>query len=224
MNGFDGFPADGLALLAELPAHDKAWFADQRDRYEEQLARPAKAFAAVVGEALRDTVSPDLVVSPKVNGSISPINNDVRFSPGAPTYKDHLLFRWWEGPTRRTAPTLFVRLAPDQVGFAWGAAFPTTDRWRAAVGDEATGSELTEILDDLGRGRSLDIVGEGLKRVPKPYPDDHHRADLLRHTSFQVRWIVAAPASIGTGRFAEWSTRRLAAGADLHRWLVANVG
>jgi hypothetical protein len=88
-----------------------------------------------VGELLHQTVSPDLVVSPKANGSISPINNDVRFNPEALTYKDHLLFRWWEGPTRRTDPTLFVRLSTDDIGFAVGAAPASPDRWRAAVAE-----------------------------------------------------------------------------------------
>ena len=70
-------------------------------------------------------ISPRIVAIPRTNGSIGPINNDVRFAKNRSAYKDHLLFRFWElassGSDKKTAATLFVRLGSDSVGFATGA-------------------------------------------------------------------------------------------------------
>ena len=91
------------------------------------MLEPAKAFVTALGEELSKTISKDLVAEPRTNGSIAPINNDLRFAPAnspkarAP-YKDHLLFRFWEGADKKIAPTLFVRLSAESVGFASGAA------------------------------------------------------------------------------------------------------
>ena len=223
MGDFDGFPGQGLEFLTELGQQDKAWFQDHRATYDEAVATPAKAFVEAMGDLLRADVSSDLEAQPKVNGSISPINNDVRFNPDATPYKDHLLFRWWEGPTKKAAPTLFVRLSEDSVGFATGAALPDLDRWRAAIDDRTTGSALADAISRLGRGRDLEVAGAELKRVPKPYDPDHPRGDLLRHKAFQARWPEPTPKSVTSGAFADWCARRLNSCGDIHHWLVDNL-
>lgn len=223
MSDFDGFPRQGLGFLTELGHQDKGWFQDHRATYDDAVATPAKAFVEAMGDLLRADVSPDIEAQPKVNGSISPINNDVRFNPDATPYKDHLLFRWWEGPTKKTAPTLFVRLSEDSVGFATGAALPDLDRWRAAIDNKTTGSALAEAISRLGNGRDLEVAGAELKRVPKPYDPDHPRGGLLRHKTFQARWPEPTPKSVASAGFADWCARRLTACGDVHHWLVDNL-
>lgn len=217
---FTGFPRPGLDLLTELGHRDKAWLDANRATYDDAVAAPAKAFVDALGERLRTEVSPDLVAIAKVNGSISPINNDVRFAPGAAPYKDHLLFRFWEGAAKQTAPTLFVRVSAATVGFATGCTLADLDQWRAAVADETTGPALVGALSSLGRRRDLEVVGQALKRVPPPFGAEHPRADLLRHKGFQARWAEPTPASITRASFVDWCARRLVACADVHRWLV----
>ncbi len=220
---FTGFPREGLDFLAELPSHDKDWFAANRAPYDECVAAPAKVFVDVLGERLQDEISPAIVVQPKVNGAISPINRDVRFSAGKTPYKDHLLLKWWEGENKKLAPTLYVRLGSASVGFGSGAMFDSVDRWREAVDDEKTGALLVAALDDLAAGRELDVAGAELKRVPAPYDADHPRADLLRHKMFQARWSEPLPDSVSNAQFVDWCAERLVATADVHRWLVDNV-
>jgi uncharacterized protein (DUF2461 family) len=165
---FDGFPRAGLQFLEELGRRNKPWFDANRKTYDEYAVGPTKAFVTAIGECLADGMAPNIVAQPKANGSISPINNDLRFSPDKSPYKDHLL------------------------------------------------------LAKLGKGREFDIAGSGYKKVPKPYAEDHPRADLLRQKGFQARWPEAQPKSIGTAEFADWSVDRLSACADVHRWLVSN--
>jgi uncharacterized protein (TIGR02453 family) len=199
------------------------WFHANRDAYEALIVEPTKAFVADLGDLLRAEVSPGIVFVPKANGSIGPINNDLRFSKDKSPYKDHLLLRFWEGDAKKTAPTLFVRLSADEMGFATGAAFTSVDRWRKLIADDATGEPLADALEVLAEGRDLDVAGAGLKRVPAPYPADHPRADLLRHKGFQARWPEPTPPQVGSGAFVAWCADRLGACADVHRWLVDHL-
>ncbi|MGB0969724.1 MAG: DUF2461 family protein [Mycobacterium sp.] len=224
---FTGFPPAGLALLARLPTLDVGEFAAVRDDWQALLLAPARDLVEELGACLTEQVSPGLVGSPKVNGSIAPINADVRFNPQGPRYKDHLLFRWWEGTPKKTAPTLFLRLDPDQIGFAAGVSFASVASWRAAVGDNrVAGEELRQLIDDVKRGGAeVDIAGADLKRVPKPFSSDHPNADLLRHKAmFQLRWAEPLPAQVSTGDLTEFCAARLSRLAGLHRWLVAELG
>ncbi len=79
------------------------------------------------------------------------------------------------------------------IGGRWGWADSTqVDRYRRAVAAPASGLELAAILEDL-RAAGLEIEGEQLKRVPRGYPPDHPRGDLLRHRS------LAAIDELGDG-------------------------
>jgi uncharacterized protein (TIGR02453 family) len=220
---FTGFPAEGPAFLEELPSHDKEWLAANRKLYESGVMEPAKAFAAAMGERLQDDISPAIVSQPKVNGSISPINRDVRFSPDKTPYKDHLMFRWWEGTEKKLAPTLMLRMSSTSAGFAAGAQFSSVERWRELIDDEGTGGALVGALDDLGAGRDLDVAGQELKRVPAPYAKDHARGELLRHKAFQVRWPKPLPSAVGSAAFVDWCAERFPALGAVHRWLVDNL-
>jgi uncharacterized protein (DUF2461 family) len=219
---FTGFPSAGLALLTRLPELDPAGFAAVRTAWNTHLLEPARQFVTDLGAVLAERISPGLVADPRVNGSIAPINRDLRFDPHGPRYKDHLLFRWWEaGGPKKTAPTLFVRLDPTRIGFASGIAFPTPDRWRATTGDAAAARVLARLIDRIRRDMpDVEIAGADLKRVPAPYPADHPGADLLRHkTMFQLRWTEPLPADASPPALVEHCATRLARLTDLHHWL-----
>ena len=215
------FPAEARDFLRELPTHDKAWFDANRPAYRSLIAEPAKALVEAVAADLRNELSPAIVGVPRVNGSISPINRDIRFSADKTPYKDHLLFRWWEGEEKKTAPTLFVRLAADEVGFATGVMLPALDRWRELVDAEATGAPLASAVAALVADTGADVAGIEYKRVPKPYATDHPRADLLRCKWLQVRWMEPFPED--EADFGAWCARHLLRCADVHRWLVENL-
>lgn len=215
------FTREARDFLRELPTHDKAWFDTNRPAYQSLIAEPAKALVEAVATDLRNDLSPAIVGLPRVNGSISPINRDIRFSADKTPYKDHLLFRWWEGDDKKTAPTLFVRLAADEVGFATGVMLPSLDRWRELVDSEATGAPLASAVAELVAETGADVAGIEYKRVPKPYPAEHPRADLLRCKWLQVRWMEPFPED--GSDFAPWCARHLLRCADVHRWLVEHL-
>ncbi len=220
---FTGFTQEGLSFLHALGAQDKEWFDERRSTYADHVVAPTKAFVTAIGERLADRIAPEIVAQPKANGSIAPINNDLRFSPDKSPYKDHLLLKFWEGADKKTAPTLYIRLSADDVGFATGALLPDLDRWRQLIDNEKTGAELANAISALSSGRELDIAGEGYKRVPAPHSADHPRADLLRHKMFQARWSEPTPPSVTSSDFVDYCVTRLEACAPIHRWFVQNL-
>ncbi len=222
MTEFTGFPQDGLDFLTTLGAKDKSWFDKNRKVYDTEVVPHAKAFVETMAELLADRLSGGIEGQPKTNGSIAPINNDLRFNPEASPYKDHLMFKFWEGPDKKAAAQLWVRMHPvDGVGFASGINIGRVDAWRNAV--DKQGEPLADALAALVKATKADVVGEGLKRVPKPYAEDHPRADLLRHKGFQVRWIKKTPKSVTTAKFAEWCAKELQRTSEVHHWLVENL-
>ena len=223
MTAFAGFSKAARDFLRELPTHDKTWFDENRKPYEAEVAAPAKAFVEAVTESLQSDLSPAIVGVPKVNGSISPINRDIRFSADKTPYKDHLLLKWWEGPDKKTAPTLHIRFSADDIGFATGAMLPSLKAWQASVDSDATGAPLADAIAALVKEPGAEVAGADYKRVPKPYPADHPRGDLLRHKWLQVRWPEPLPRSVGSAEFAPWCAQQLTKCTDVHRWLVENL-
>jgi uncharacterized protein (DUF2461 family) len=215
----EGFTKKGLRLLGALPGYDKDRFATEKADYQRLLADPTKAFVDDLGPRLASAISPGIQWAAKTNGSISPINNDLRFTPDAAPYKDHLLLRFWEGPTKRTAPTLWVRIGAKDVGFASGVAPADVGVWRKVVDGDAGGG-IASALEELTEATGADVVGADLKRVPAPYPADHPRADLLRHKWLQVRWLADVDPTSET--FVEACADELAKAGDLHRRLVGS--
>jgi hypothetical protein len=222
---FTGFPHAGIVLLARLPSLDTAGFAAGRGEWEELLLEPARHFVDDLGVVLVERISSGLVADSRVNGSIAPINRDLRFDPHGPRYKDHLLFRWWDGTPKKTAPTLYVRLDPTRVGFASGIVFRSTDRRRTAVGDATRARALRRLIEDIRRvAPDVDIAGADLKRVPAPFPADHAGADLLRHKAmFQLRWSEPLPPEVSSPDLVPLCAARLVLFADLHRWLLTEL-
>ncbi|MEK9509436.1 DUF2461 family protein [Gemmatimonadota bacterium Y43] len=218
MGMFVGFPREGLALLARLPRFDKTEFDASRNAYRSGLQDPAKAFVTDLGAALLADLGAEVEAVPRTNGSIGPINNDLRFNPDGARYKDHLLFRFWEGPAKKTAPTLFVRLTSDEVGFAAGCMFGDVAVWRAAV--DAEGDGLAAALAEVHDARDATVVGQELKRVPTGYPAEHPHADLLRHKWLQVRWSTPLPGSVDGPEFVDYCVEELRGVLPVHRWLV----
>ena len=222
---FTGFP-QGLAILDELPGWSKDEFATRRGEFDDQIMEPLRDLVADLGARLRDEVSPGIAAEPKVNGSISPINRDLRFAKDQSSiYRDHVMVNFWEGSPKKTAPTLRMRLWTGGVGVAAGAAFSpdALNRWRAVLAS-AAGIELRDMLSTLEAGGDLSVSDPELKKPPKEFPEDHPAADLARHKTFQVRLLEPVPKSVADASFVGWSMDRLLKLAPVHLWLVRHTG
>jgi uncharacterized protein (TIGR02453 family) len=215
---FPGYNREALDFLAALPSRDPEWFKANKSDYQRLIVEPTKALVVDLGGQLQSS-APGIVAEPKTNGSIAPINNDLRFNPDAAPYKDHLLLRFWEGSPKKTAPTLMLRVGADQVGFATGLIPAEVNQWRDFVASD-DGDALAVAINKLAKAKKADVVGQELKKVPAPYDADHPRGDLLRHKALQVRWTEPLPASAARPAFVGWVARRLEAALPVHQALV----
>ncbi|MBL4637210.1 MAG: DUF2461 family protein [Kofleriaceae bacterium] len=208
--------------MRDLPDFDKSRYEEERTHIAAGLREPGLALI----ENIASAIDPDLRVDRR--SSVSPLHRDLRFAKvGTPRYKDHLLLTTWHGRDRKTAPMLWIRIDSKSVGFASGIAFTPKirDAWRQAIAG-ASGASFAKQLAALRKThktKELEIVGDGLKRVPKPWSDDHVRADLLRFTGFQIRFQESLPAAVGKSTFSGWCEKRLRDILPVHRWLVTEL-
>lgn len=111
-----------------------------------------------------------------------------------PSYADHSVWHygktawWWQNQaaTIRIDRNIEIGLGLDFDGLRmqgawWYGPAEQRDRYRSAVAGRA-GARWQRIIDDL-RGNGFEIGGDRMQRVPKGYPADHRRADLLKHRS-----------------------------------------
>jgi|SRR5215472_114671 len=167
-NRFHGWPERAYAVLLQLDGQPSRETREQirRDR-EEQVRRP-------MIDLLNDLADVD------------------------PWYEDFAVWRyastafWWQNQCAVVRVTRNVeidfRFSLD--GLAIKAAWRYADagqiaRFRAAAAAEESGRALDDLVISLAAD-GHEIVGDVMKRVPRGYPADHPRADLLKHRSLSA--------------------------------------
>ena len=119
------FDAQTLAFLRDLKKHnDRAWFAENKDRYEGSVKEPFLQFISDVGPELRK-VSTQLVADPRpVGGSMFRIYRDVRFSRDKSPYKTHVGAHFPFGGKGVHGPGYYLHLEPASCFVAGGMWMP----------------------------------------------------------------------------------------------------
>jgi uncharacterized protein (TIGR02453 family) len=205
---FTGWPRGFVEFLTELEANnDRDWFKANRWRYDALLREPMTA----LGEDLSKLGRPHL---------FRPYN-DTRFHPGPPIKEHQGLALGYDG-----SGGYYVEISLDGLLVAAGLYAPQSDqveRFRAAVADGRRGAALRRALDKADAA-GLKLGEPDLKRVPRGYPPEHPRAELLRYRRIVVykrvplaKWMSTRTAG---GRIEE----SLAAGTALVNWTRNNVG
>ncbi|MER5559003.1 DUF2461 family protein [Streptomyces sp. NPDC002506] len=118
-----------------------------------------------------------------------------------PAYEDFSVWHyrtnswWWQhqGAVIRLARNVEMGLRFDLDGLriqgAWWYPVPEQiKRFRQGAAATGSGPQLVSIAQEL-TARNYEVTGDLMKRVPRGYPADHPRAELLRHRSF----IAARP-------------------------------
>lgn len=186
---FNGFGPGTIGFLHELSLNNnKAWFAENQERYEQELREPAEAFIMTLGPLLAAEY-PSVVFDTRRNGagSLMRIHRDVRFSHDKRPYKENLGIIFPLMPGKKVeVPIFYFHIEAGQAFFYGGQHGLTTDvleRYRQAVDHKRTGPALETILGKLA-GQGLRLMEEPkYKRVPKDYAADHPRAGLLRQAA-----------------------------------------
>jgi uncharacterized protein (TIGR02453 family) len=180
----EGLFTDGrFTFLKDLKRHnDRAWFAENKERYVEAVQEPALEFVRAFAPSLAK-ISPQFVADGRpVGGSLSRIHRDVRFTKDKSPYKTHVVISFHHrlGKDVQT-PGYHLYLEPREVFAAAGIWHP--DR-------EALHGIRTAIVQKPGewkkatRGKAFStrfrLSGDRLKRAPAGFRPDHPLMEDLK--------------------------------------------
>ncbi|MEO0402334.1 MAG: DUF2461 domain-containing protein [Pseudomonadota bacterium] len=184
-DGFEQMVDEAQTFFTKLGKNNtKEWFEPHKAHYKDAIAGPAGFFGDLVAEDIaRLTGKPH---SPKVFR----IYRDVRFSKDKTPLNTHLHVMWTPADKDPLAPSWFWGLSPDYFILGMGVMGlqgAHLTRYRAFV--DSWGDSLQDALDGAATGVGAEISDWGpepLKRVPKPYDQDHPHSALLRRKALAV--------------------------------------
>jgi len=203
----------------------RAWFQENKERYEAEYRGPALEFIAAM-QPLLDEVSPRFrAEARKVGGSLFRIHRDTRFSKDKTPYKTHcgIQFRHERGRDAH-CPGYYLHLDPAGCFLGAGIWHPDKDTlqairarldadpqgWKRATGGRAFKTRWR-------------LAGDSLKRAPKGWPVDHPLIEDLRRKDF-IAVTDLAPEDVVEPTFARDLAKRLRESAPLLEWLCGAVG
>jgi uncharacterized protein (TIGR02453 family) len=204
---FRGWPVEALEFYEGLAAdNSKTYWLAHKATYDEIVYAP---MAALLAE-LEAEFGPAKIFRPY---------RDVRFSADKSPYKTAIAASFTEGG--------YIHLSAEGLASGNGMYVMSADqlkRYRAAVLDDDAGRELSDICAAAAAAK-IDITAhDQLKTMPRGYPKEHPRADLLRNKGLIAwkQWPVAAWLGRPTARTKVEEFLR--ATADLNAWLASHVG
>ena len=223
---FTGFDRDAIAFLHELAIEmNRDWFEANKARYQAVWVDPMTALLEHVAGKLAKAYAPVKLGAPK----LFRIYRDTRFSKDKSPYKTHVAGQipiTTKKPIDGGCSALYIHLGVDEEFLGCGTYFfdpKQLPRWRKLVAADKTGKPLAQLVNKL-RGAGYAVGGhEDYKKVPKPYADDHPRAEF-----FRMRGLTGGLPDIPKGmlhqpRLADWLVAQLAPTVPLVRWLHQNM-
>ena len=182
MDGFERMVDEALQFFGELKQNNsKDWFDPQKERYTEEIKKPAEFFGDLMAEDIAR------ITGKAVKTKLFRIYRDVRFSKDKTPLNTHLHLLWSQPNGGHLSPSFFFGLSPDYLMMGMGVMGLQKDgltAFRALV--DKQGDRLENAIAATGAQIS-DWGPEPLKRVPKPYDPEHPQADLLKRKSFTLR-------------------------------------
>jgi uncharacterized protein (TIGR02453 family) len=211
---FQGFPAEAFEWFRGIETdNSKHYFSTHRETYE-----------VAVRDALQGLLDE---LAAEFGGIVKMFrqHRDVRFSRDKSPYKTRTYGVIAQRPDSRSA--LYAQLSSEGLFAGTGYYVLARDqlaRFRAAVAGDETGPELEQAVRSVQKA-GVETFGEALRTVPRGYPRDHPRIELLRHKSLiGGRRLEPDPDAIGREDALEHACRTWEACAPLNSWLERNVG
>jgi uncharacterized protein (TIGR02453 family) len=224
MTTFEGFAdADGKFFKALAKKNERDWFLAHKAEFEEGWNEPMKALLGQLRAAIDAKYERCELAEPKVFR----IFRDVRFSKDKSPYKTHIggyipLARRGKKATDLPMAVYFHVGAGETFAAAghYMMGPESLQRFRAAVADDTRGKELVKILAALAKKGYVAEAHERSKRVPKGFPPDHPRAELLTYKGLTVGFPPVPKAMLTSPALVKWLAGGCKTSAPLVDWLV----
>jgi uncharacterized protein (TIGR02453 family) len=184
MSTFDGIPATAARFYTELEQNNnREWWQAHATAYQESVKGPLQAVLV----QLEPRFGPGRIFRP---------NRDIRFSRDKSPYKtaQGAFASYQEGVG------YYLQISADGllVGGGYHSHSPAQlVRYRHSVDAGSTGEQLQRIMDAIAAA-GFAIEGEKLKTVPRGFPKDHPRAELLKHKSLSASLLLGEPDWMGS--------------------------
>lgn len=211
-----------LRFLRELRANnDRAWFAAEKERYEDVVRDPAlRVIADFAPELAR--ISPHFHATPR---SLYRIHRDTRFAKDKSPYKTHIGLHFRHDRARDAhAPGFYLHVEPGSVFAGVGIWHPEPDalrRIREHIVDEpAAWKRASRDKRFLAR---FTLEGDRLSRAPKGFDPEHPLADDLKWKDYIG--VVSLPDAFATRPdLPKKLAETFRAGTPLMRFLCGGLG
>ncbi|UAJ79238.1 DUF2461 domain-containing protein [Leifsonia sp. ZF2019] len=208
---FDGFDDDAITFYRELTLrNDRAFWLENRDRYENRVAGPMHALA--------DALAPEFGAA-----RLFRPYRDVRFSRHKSPYKLHAGLTFERGG--------YVQVSAEGVAAGAGVYLFDRDqleRYRRAVDAPATGAALERAVAAVEAAGHAIVVPDRLKTAPRGFRPEageppHPRAELLRYKGLVAWTDWGIPDWFATAAAADEIARFLRESEPVSGWLRDTV-
>jgi len=196
---FKGFSVGLFKFLKDLNNNNnRDWFGENKARYLKEVSTPVCNFVEAMSPRLSKLANCFTADPRSHGGSMFRIYKDTRFSRDKRPYKDHVgcQFRHEAGKDAHS-PGFYLHIEAGKVLFGGGIWMPPNTvlyQIRDAIVEHA--DEWTHIKQSRSlKSRTNGILGDGLKRVPRGYDEQHiHIEDLRRKTYFAMTQVTVEVA------------------------------
>ena len=184
---FRRFEPTIFQFLEELADNNhRAWFQENKGRYEGEVLEPSLAFIRAFQPRLKKISAYFVASDRRVGGSLMRVYRDTRFAKDRTPYKTNVGIQFRHELGRDVhAPGFYVHIAPDECFLALGVWRPDADALRLirqAIFDEPAAWRRARDNRQFRKWFALD--GDSLKTPPRGFPPDHPLIDDLKRTDF----------------------------------------
>jgi uncharacterized protein (TIGR02453 family) len=215
-----------LDFLDELAANnERAWFAENKPRYEALVREPALDFIAAMQPELA-RFAPHFRAEPrKMGGSLMRVFRDTRFARDKTPYKTNIgiQFRHELGKDVH-APGFYLHIATDGCFLGVGCWHPEPDtlgRIRDLIAAEP--ERWFKARNDKKFAAEWQLSGDSLSRPPRGYAADHPAIDDLKYKDF----VAMAPLDfeeVTQSDLVKLASKRFAVTAPFMKFLCDAIG
>lgn len=215
-----------LDFLDELAANnERAWFEENKPRYEALVREPALDFIAAMQPELA-RFAPHFRAEPrKMGGSLMRVYRDTRFGRDKTPYKTNIgiQFRHELGKDVH-APGFYLHIATDACFLGVGCWHPESDvlgRIRDLIAAEP--ERWFKARDDKKFAAQWQLSGDSLSRPPRGYAADHPAIEDLKYKDFVAMAPLGFDEATQPG-LVKLASKRFAATAPFMKFLCDAIG
>jgi len=184
---FQHFEPSLFRFLKQLARNNnRAWFQENKARYEKEVLEPSLAFIRAFRPRLKKISEYFTAIDRRSGGSLMRVYRDTRFHGTGEPYKTNVGIQFRHELGRDIhAPGFYVHLEPGSCFLAAGLWRPESAirrQVREAIVENPT--RWRRVRNDKKFQASFFLDGDSLKKCPLGFPADHPCIEDLRRTDF----------------------------------------